>query len=67
VKDHIKINRRYEQKLGDVTEEQVIAEGFDNTAEFKKEWVAITKKPWNPEQIVTAYDFEVYQAGNSAK
>jgi hypothetical protein len=53
--------------LGDVTEEQAIAEGFDNTAAFKKEWVAITKKPWNPEQIVTAYEFEVYQDGNSAK
>jgi N4-acetylcytidine amidohydrolase len=58
-KDHIKINRRYEQKLGDVTEEQAIAEGFNNLEEFKAEWCAITKKPWNPEQIVTAYEFEL--------
>lgn len=58
-KDHIKINRRYEQKLGDVTEEQAKAEGFQSLAEFKEEWVTITKQPWNPEQVVTAYEFEL--------
>lgn len=59
VKDNIKINSRYEQKLGEVTEEQAIAEGFDNLEDFKKEWVAITKKPWDPEEVVTVYEFEM--------
>ncbi|MCW4024943.1 MAG: ASCH domain-containing protein [Candidatus Bathyarchaeota archaeon] len=56
-KDHIKINKRYEQKLGDITEEQAKAEGFQNLQEFKEEWEKITKQPWNPTQIVTAYEF----------
>ena len=58
-KDHIKINKRYEQKLGDMAEEDAKAEGFENLDEFKKEWEKITKQPWNPEQTVTAYKFQL--------
>lgn len=58
-KDHIKINKRYEQRLGDMTEEQAKAEGFQSLSEFKKEWVEITKQQWNPEQTVTAYEFQL--------
>ncbi len=60
-KDHIKINRRYEQKLGDMTEEQAKAEGFQSLEEFQKEWDAITKQPWNPEQFVTVYEFTLIE------
>jgi N4-acetylcytidine amidohydrolase len=58
-KTHIKINKKYKQKLGDVTEQQAKAEGFQNLTEFKAEWVKITKHPWNPDQLVTAYEFEL--------
>jgi hypothetical protein len=58
-KDHIKIDRRYEQRLGDVTEDQAVAEGFQSLAEFKEEWIKITRQPWNPDQVVTAYEFRL--------
>jgi hypothetical protein len=58
-KDHIRIDRRYEQRLGDVTEEQAIAEGFQSLSEFKEEWSKITKQSWNPDQVVTAYEFRL--------
>jgi len=58
-KDYIKIDRRYEQRLGDMTEEQAKAEGFQNLAEFKRGWEEITKQPWNPDQTVTAYEFHL--------
>jgi hypothetical protein len=61
-KDHVKIKRCYEQKLGDLTEEQVFAEGFDTLEEFKKEWETITKKPFNPEEVVTVYEFELLKS-----
>ena len=65
-KDHIKINKRYEQKLGDMTEEEAKAEGFQNLVEFKKEWEKITKQPWNPEQTVTAYEFQLIKKNPDA-
>jgi hypothetical protein len=42
-----------------MTEEDAKAEGFQNLEEFKKEWEKITQKPWNPDQIVTAYEFHL--------
>jgi hypothetical protein len=47
-----------------MTEEQAKAEGFQSLEEFKKEWKKITKKDWNPEQIVTAYEFRLVQTTN---
>jgi hypothetical protein len=43
-----------------MTEEQAKAEGFENLTEFKKEWEKITQHPWNPDQLVTAYEFRLY-------
>jgi hypothetical protein len=57
-KDHIKIDRRYEQKLGDVTEEQAKAEGFANLEEFKAEWTKIYGN-FDENQVVTVYEFKV--------
>ena len=57
-KDHIKIKRRFSQRLGDMTEQDARAEGMDSLEAFKKVWEKVSKKPWNPETIVTVYDFD---------
>jgi len=44
-KDHIRINCRFNQKLGDMTEQDAIAEGMDNLAAFKKEWGKMSEEP----------------------
>jgi hypothetical protein len=33
-------------------------EGFNNLEEFRKAWIEINGS-WNPEEIVTAYEFEL--------
>jgi hypothetical protein len=63
-KDHIKINKRYEQRLGDMTEEQTKAEGFNALKEFKENWIKLYGD-WNPNQFVTAYEFRLVAKTNT--
>ena len=58
----ILILRRFGQRLGDVTEEDARKEGFSSKEEFREAWTAIYGS-WNPEQIVTAYEFKLLKAG----
>jgi hypothetical protein len=55
---HIKIKRRFEQRLLDMTEEEAKAEGYSNLEAFRKEWPQITKQPLNLQETVTAYEFD---------
>lgn len=54
---HVLIERRFKQRLKDMTEEEAHAEGYENLAAFRKEWPQITKRPLNLQEIVTAYEF----------
>ncbi|MBT0160641.1 ASCH domain-containing protein [Candidatus Bathyarchaeota archaeon A05DMB-2] len=55
---YIKITRKWRQRLGDVTEQEAKAEGFNSLEEFQQAWKAINGS-WNPDQTVTAYEFEL--------
>jgi hypothetical protein len=55
-KGHIIITRKFKQRLGDISERDVQKEGYSNLEEFKQIWIEINGS-WNPEQIVTAYEF----------
>ena len=55
---HITILRTFQQRLGDITLEDVKAEGFNTLEEFKETWTKINGA-WNPDQIVTAYEFRL--------
>jgi hypothetical protein len=46
-----------QEKLGAITLEDARKEGFTNPEEFKQAWTEI-HGAWNPDQIVTVYDFE---------
>jgi hypothetical protein len=54
---YIKITQKFKQRLGDVTEPEARAEGFNSIEEFQKAWKQIYGS-WNPDQIVTAYEFK---------
>jgi len=54
----IKIKRRFEQRLGDMTEEEARAEGVKDLADFRELWKSINGD-WSPDQVVTAYEFEL--------
>jgi hypothetical protein len=53
----IKITRSFKQRLGDISEQDGQKEGFKNRAEFIQTWIKINKGVWNPDQIVTVYEF----------
>jgi len=54
----IKILRRFRQRLGDMTEEDAKAEGFNSLEEFRRAWEEIHGQ-WNPDEEVWAYEFKL--------
>ena len=56
---HIKIIKKFKQKLGEISPEDVKKEGFNSLEEFRKAWEEINGEgSWDPEQIVTVYEFK---------
>jgi len=53
----ILILRRFKQRLGDISQQDVQAEGYQSIENFKKAWTEIYGT-WKPEQIVTVYEFK---------
>ena len=54
----IKVDRVYEQRLGDITAEEAYKEGGYTVEEFREVWERIVG-PWDPDEVVTVYEFEV--------
>ena len=54
----ILITRRYRQRLGDISSEEILKEGFSSLSEFKQAWIRIYGS-WNPDMQVWAYEFKV--------
>jgi len=54
----ILITRRYRQRLGDISLEEIRKEGFSSLEEFKQAWIGINGS-WNPDETVTVYEFKV--------
>ena len=48
----------FQQRLGDVSEDEAKAEGYDSLADFREDWKSIIGD-WNPDETVTAYEFEL--------
>ena len=46
--------------LADMTEEEAKAKGFNTLEEFKETWRQING-PWNPDTIVTVYEFILHK------
>jgi hypothetical protein len=55
---HIQILNAKQPRLGDITQEDVKAEGFQTLDEFKETWIKINGE-WNLNQLVTAYEFRL--------
>ena len=54
----ILITRRFRERLGDISEADAKKEGYGSIANFKKAWLKINGS-WDPEEIVTAYEFKL--------
>jgi len=55
---HILITRKFRQKLGEISEQDVRKEGFDKREDFKAAWVKINGE-WTPDKVVIVYEFKV--------
>ena len=63
---HIIITRRFQQKLGEISPEDLKKEGFNSLEDFRKAWIEINAS-WDPEQIVTVYEFAYVEKPNSPR
>ena len=57
---YIKITRKFREKLGDISREDIVKEGYNSLEELKKVWEEEINGPgsWDPKQIVTVYEFK---------
>ena len=63
---HIIVTRKYRQKLGEISLEDVQKEGFSSLEEFRREWERLYGK-WNPEQVVWVYEFKLVPSSKTDK
>lgn len=54
---YIRITRRFRQRLGNISPEDIRKEGYRTLAEFKGAWIEINDE-WDPDQLVWVYEFE---------
>ncbi|MEM2975838.1 MAG: ASCH domain-containing protein [Candidatus Bathyarchaeia archaeon] len=60
----IKITAKRQERLGDISQEDLKREGYETLEEFKEAWTKFYAKKlgWHPELIVWVYDFVLIQA-----
>jgi hypothetical protein len=58
---YIIITRKFRQKLGEISSEDVKKEGYKSLEEFRREWITLHDK-WDPEEIVWVYEFRLASA-----
>ncbi|MBS7633857.1 hypothetical protein KEJ15_09660 [Candidatus Bathyarchaeota archaeon] len=59
-KGHITIIRKFRERLGDISLEDVQKEGYGSLEEFRRAWEEIHGSgSWNPDLVVTVYEFRV--------
>ena len=56
--EYIRITKVFPQKLINITQEEIIKEGFSNLEEFREAWIRINGN-WDPNMVVTVYEFEL--------
>lgn len=54
----ILITRKFKQRLGDISQEDVVKEGFKTLSEYREEWRKINGS-WTPDKVVLVYEFKL--------
>jgi len=62
---YVRITRKFKERLGDISGEDIQKEGYRNIWEYKAEWIKLHGH-WDPDIIVTAYEFEL-EKGNGRR
>ena len=58
--NHILITRRFRQRLGDISLQDVHKEGFETFEEFKADWIK-DYGSWEPNEVVMVYEFRLVE------
>ena len=65
---YILITRKFRQKLGDISLEDVKKEGYNSLQEFRRAWEEVNGLgSWDPKQIVTVYEFKIVEQVKNTK
>lgn len=57
---HIMVIRKFRQRLGDISLEDVRKEGYSSLQEFQRAWAEVHGQgSWNPDLIVAVYEFKL--------
>ena len=54
---HILITRKFQERLGDISEEDAKKEGGYTPETFRQAWIDINGD-WNPDELVWVYEFQ---------
>lgn len=57
-KGYVRIKRKFQQRLADISPSDVKKEGFNTLEEFKAAWKNCYGS-WQPETTITVYEFEL--------
>jgi hypothetical protein len=57
-KAYVRIIRKFQQRLADISPSDIKKEGFNTLEEFKAAWISLYGA-WQPETTVTVYEFEL--------
>jgi hypothetical protein len=57
---YVVIRRRWRERLGDISPEDVEKEGYSDIWRFKAAWIGLHGH-WDPTETVTAYEFELWK------
>jgi len=55
---YILITRKFQQRLGDISPEDIRKEGYRDLDEFKVAWIKINGS-WDSKRLVTVYEFKL--------
>jgi len=62
---HITVTRKFRQRLGNISSEDVRKEGYSSLEEFKQAWEeTYGPESWNPDLVVIVYEFKLKEGKN---
>jgi len=60
---HLLIKRVWQEPIGEISDADVFAEGFESTEEFFELVESMSTEPFDPDQVVWCVEFEVVNDG----
>ena len=63
IDEKIKVDRLYQQRLGDMTEEDAVREGSTNLRDYTQDWASLYGA-WNADDLVWVVEFHLEESSD---